>query len=454
MLIHPQFKSLRNVVVFGLVSIVLASTVNADDSKSRSVDETLLHFEYTVVCDSKNPGYGAIRGDIVLPERRIRFDLYRKNHNLYLSIGKNKFSDVKIEMNPSSHCSLRKWNVDAFSVDDLPPTLHPTLPPNKYRLWGERYSPVVVPRRDQMKNRETDVPLGISYSVIQLPEGHSLLQYTVIFSGEDSKRNARSNLAQMTAYGRQTDIEYVYQVELNPAGERVRDWYQGGILKTPIGHAKLRFKGGYLAGTNHPILYNSTRNNIFRDRPCASTGDLTVMYAYGNLEEIPFPLAREVTMWEQLWMFDASDLELKMEGKVRYSTSEFLFIKVLGENISGNFTPRLALSRGPEFKVRSGNFDRLGENLWGREGYTALLLTPEVISALRTRTLKGNFFFESKSPRADQSRILDLQFFVIDLEQEISEVIDLTAQFDCISGPDFKSRAAPYNIRCKLNASN
>lgn len=113
-------------------------------------------------------------------------------------------------------------------------------------------APVLFARRDTL-GKFTDIPL-IVYVEHLTDSGHSMLQYTVIFSNEDGGTSTR---ALMARWGRTTDVEYVYKVWLDPRGGMARATIQAN------GHKEVEFRGRREGA--HPLLIPVTDNNMVSD---------------------------------------------------------------------------------------------------------------------------------------------------------------------------------------------
>jgi hypothetical protein len=107
----------------------------------------------------------------------------------------------------------------------------------------------------------------------------------------------------MATWGRATDIELVYAVELDPAGLVRREEYQGED------HVFAAFAGRKVG--RHPVLHVVTENNMLRDR-----GRATPRLAPAP---VPFPLdgvSREAVMDAHPWTYRVSGQEVRREGLV------------------------------------------------------------------------------------------------------------------------------------------
>jgi len=160
------------------------------------------------------------------------------------------------------------------------------------------HSPFIHARAGTV-DRFSDVPLLMWYATQPSPRG-TWLRYSVIFSNEDGGTPADKLMA---TWGRLTDIEYVYGVELDTAGRILSAEYQGPD------HRFLPFAGQRVG--QHPVLYVVTENNMTSDR-----GESAERFA---LAPIPFEItggSREVIMDAHPWLYRVSSEEALREGRV------------------------------------------------------------------------------------------------------------------------------------------
>ena len=145
----------------------------------------------------------------------------------------------------------------------------------------------------------TDLPLLMWYEVMPTPRGRQY-RYSVIFSNEDGGTQTDRLMA---TWGRTTDIEFVYGVEVDESGKVLAEEFQGP------GHEVPAFKGRHEA--RHPLLWVSTDNNMVSE-----TGPTRVRY---RLEPQPFDLtdqAREAVMDASSWTYQIAAVEMRREGKI------------------------------------------------------------------------------------------------------------------------------------------
>lgn len=159
-------------------------------------------------------------------------------------------------------------------------------------------APFVYARPDTV-GRFTDVPLFMWYEIEPSARGVRY-RYSVIFSNEDGGTPTDRLMA---TWGRTTDIEYLYSVEVDAAGTILDQDMQGPK------HETLPFRGPREA--QHPLLWVSTDNNMVLDR-----GETPVRYAPAP---VAFPLvdvSREAVMDSHPWLYEVMSRELARERKI------------------------------------------------------------------------------------------------------------------------------------------
>jgi hypothetical protein len=181
---------------------------------------------------------------------------------------------------------------------------HPRV--NESRDPALRYAPVVVGRAllDPNQNAYTDAPLIAWHETTPAPTpGHKFYEYSVVWSNEDGGTDSP---ALMARWGRTTDIEWIYRVEVDAKGNRV----DSGVYQA-ANHATLKFTGKY-QGT-HPILQTCTLNNNMCD---AVSSNATLRFFLDTTSTKPTDRAREVVMDRQPWTYQIMAQEMIREGKI------------------------------------------------------------------------------------------------------------------------------------------
>jgi hypothetical protein len=218
-------------------------------------------------------------------------------------------------------------------------------------------APFIYARPDTV-GRFSDVPALMWYEVERTAAGERY-RYTVIFTNEDGGTPTDRLMA---TWGRTTDIEYIYSVEVNGNGDVLHEDLQGPK------HEILPFRGKREA--RHPMLWVSTDNNMVLD-----TGTTAVRYAPAPMSVTLQDVSRETIMDAQPWLYELATKELSREGKIvpdappgkgRISDPRrFVYVEACGEvgtaalalavQVGGDW---IASDRGvPEYRiVRDGCF--------------------------------------------------------------------------------------------------
>jgi hypothetical protein len=356
--------------------------------------EFILKIGYSVRCAHDEEGkFRGITGGIKIGDVIRRFELNEGKSQSELLIGPltPDLGQASFILDESDHCSLGDLKLTLVPEDTALPK---SGDPKKDALLASKlamiHAPFVAVRPNQLHDwsktkagspRTNDLPLLVAYSLTEPKRGGvATLRYTLFLSDEDSKKKVSETAGQMGRYGRYGDIEWVYEVELNDRFEVVRREFQSGIFKNGgLDHRSHYFTGNFLPGTSHPVLFNIAQHNVFAD----SSNVRREGYHLVPRERIDHPLAREIVLFRNPWMMRTSDDEMKREKKLQGWALDYLFILVDGK-ISSSFLANVKLSEGSEFKSGDGRtyIDRLGEDLWQRQAYTAIPLGRERLKDL------------------------------------------------------------------------
>jgi len=159
--------------------------------------------------------------------------------------------------------------------------------------------------RPNTVGKYSDIPLLMWYE--QRPAGvNTAIQYSVVFTDEDGGTEASARVAR---WGRAADIEWIYQVTLDPAGHVLDEIYQG-----PQHHTH-PFTGTHVDA--HPLLVDATDNNNVSDRVSELVGERPTL-RFG-LAPFPFDLShasREAVMDAYPWSYRIMAEEVTRQGKV------------------------------------------------------------------------------------------------------------------------------------------
>ena len=151
--------------------------------------------------------------------------------------------------------------------------------------------------------RFTDLPVFMWYEAESTGRG-TRYRYSMVFTNEDGGTPADRLMA---TWGRTTDIEYLYSVEVDGSGRILAEDYQGRD------HVTTAFEG--TREGRHPLLWVVTDNNMVDDTAPAG-GRTAIRYAPAA---VPFTLrdvSREAVMDAHPWLYALMARELDREGKI------------------------------------------------------------------------------------------------------------------------------------------
>jgi hypothetical protein len=147
--------------------------------------------------------------------------------------------------------------------------------------------------------RFSDLPLLAWYET-DLTERGRRLRYSIVFTNEDGGTPVDRLMA---TWGRTTDVEFVYAVELDRHDRVIAETYQGK------GHELVPFAGRRFG--RHPLLWVVTDNNMVGER-----GRTSVRFAPAPRAADLAHRSREAVMDDEPWTYRVSSEELRREAKV------------------------------------------------------------------------------------------------------------------------------------------
>ncbi len=171
-----------------------------------------------------------------------------------------------------------------------------------------RFTPVLYGRNiDQfggpLDNAYSDTPLVAWHEATPAATpGHTLLQYSIIWSNEDGGTNTPQLMAR---WGRTTDIEWIYRVEIDQNGNRVA----GSDTFQAPSHTTTAFHGRY--EDDHAVLDTCTSNN----NVCDTVND-PMRFFLSAQENLPAGQPREHIMDTNPWTYQVMAAEMQREGKL------------------------------------------------------------------------------------------------------------------------------------------
>ena len=166
-------------------------------------------------------------------------------------------------------------------------------------LYGRELS-----KKTPFANATTDTPLLAWHeATAAATPGNTVLEYSVVWSNEDG---GTAPPALMARWGRTTDIEWIYRVEVDANGVTV----PGTAVFQGKNHATKSF-GGTLEG-DHPILETCTANNNVCDSKVADP----MRFALDTEQTRAPDRARESLMDANPWTYWVMAQEMIREGQV------------------------------------------------------------------------------------------------------------------------------------------
>jgi hypothetical protein len=183
-----------------------------------------------------------------------------------------------------------------------------TYAPGDAGYLASRYTPVLYGRNladfgGPLDNAYSDTPLVAWHEATPAATaGHTMLHYSIIWSNEDGGTNTPQLMAR---WGRSTDIEWIYRVEIDEHGNRVAgsDTYQAA------NHVTTYFHGSY--ENDHAVLDTCTSNN----NVCDTVND-PMRFFLSAQESLPAGQPREHIMDTNPWTYQVMAAEMRREGKI------------------------------------------------------------------------------------------------------------------------------------------
>jgi hypothetical protein len=211
-------------------------------------------------------------------------------------IGRVDAGDHKVSVRIDSELTaIGLRNRDATHIRDIQFSSVSSAAPEYTAL---SLAPILYARPNTI-GRFTDAPVFMWYEREATPRG-TRYRYSVVFTNEDGGTPTDRLMA---TWGRTTDIEYVYSVEVDPDGKILADDIQGPH------HEILTFHGTRLG--RHPLLWVATDNNMVRD-----TGTTSVRYALAPVAFSLDNVSREAVMDANPWLYALAAQELAREKKI------------------------------------------------------------------------------------------------------------------------------------------
>lgn len=208
-------------------------------------------------------------------------------------------------------------------------------------------APILYARPDTI-DKFSDIPLLTYYEILKDQRDSFKIRYTTIFTNEDG---GTQTTALMARWGRATDIEWVYEIEINNNSIQA-EIYQGA------NHVTKKFSGRRELG-NHPLFFDATVNNNFSDTGCSQLRTVLMPIRVDLSKK-----SREVVMDENPWTYRIMTEELSREGRINpdklnentiADLRDYVFTEVYGELNNAAISLEARTSDGKVFSSDGGN---------------------------------------------------------------------------------------------------
>lgn len=299
---------------------------------------------------------------------------------------------------------------------------HAVVPPEVLRHY-----PILISRKDQIKEPYTDRYLLLGYSIFPEENGDSRIRYTAYFSDEDSVKTSRQTEKQISRYGRRLDVEWLYEVLIDSKGDAKERKYHCSYT-TGVGHHTCIFDGNFKSGTEHPMIFNIAKHNVFDSKPILPQGSSNgkVIELEPTLE-IPFPKSRDMVPIENPEYLRISDEELAAEGKLAAPATEYAYVRIRGI-LKGDISVGL---HGESPSKSVGTLKELGLDLWTKESVIGIRLSKNEHTGLMTGSTP--FRFIVKGGNNNNRLTLDEVglYLVTNVGPTVYKTLDLSHRIRC-----------------------
>jgi hypothetical protein len=211
-----------------------------------------------------------------------------------------------------------------------------TVTPSDANHAAIAHAPFIYARPGTLAGK-SDMPLLTWYETDETPRGRRI-RYSVVFTNEDGGTPVDRLMA---TWGRTTDVEFVYAVELDAEGRVLGSTYQAKD------HKLLPFIGPH--EDSHPLLWVVTENNMVGHR-----GKTKARFAPAPRPADLTGRTREAVMDDEPWTYRVSSEEVRREGRVSEAAApgskmipdprRFVFLEACapGENVTLTFAVGVA----------------------------------------------------------------------------------------------------------------
>jgi len=234
-----------------------------------------------------------------LPRRLALGHMEAGVHELQLRLAEDRSSPAatKVKLTGISLGIAAAGDPDLLALRHAPVLYGRSIPVANAEGSGSTYA-------GPFQNAVTDTPLLAWHEILPAAiPGNRVIEYSVVWSNEDGGTNSP---ALMARWGRSTDIEWVYRVEVDPAGNPV----PGTAVYQGPNHMARPFEGA--SEGNHPLLQTCTSNNMV----CDDLAGAAMRFFLSTDATRPSDRAREVLMDQAPWTYAVMAAEMVREGKV------------------------------------------------------------------------------------------------------------------------------------------
>ncbi|MDZ7343184.1 MAG: hypothetical protein ONA90_01585 [candidate division KSB1 bacterium] len=264
------------------------------------------YLQFTTETDWEDPSLPALVLEVLIDERLASHLVTYMGRQLHpyavhlgaLIAGRHYLTIQRVDSSKAT-LKLGRVRIDAYDRDHPFYQILAHAPLIFGRLPGAADLSISSSERLQHDMRASDVPLILAYEERTLADGKEI-KYTAYFSNESGGTPPPGLLHK---WGRYTDIEWAYRVELDTSGKRRQAFYQGRD------HQEFIYYGSF--ENDQPALQVATLNNMFSDSLTTK-----LRFALPPLFMMPPDGLRENVMLQAPWSWTVSAKEARREQRL------------------------------------------------------------------------------------------------------------------------------------------
>jgi hypothetical protein len=238
----------------------------------------------------------------------------------------------------------------------------------------------------------------------------------------------------------------VFDPNWNPLSRTIQTSFHLGDMNFGFGHGQEAFKGKYV-GT-HPIIYDTTLNNVSADRPRGPKQKETTV-VYQMVPRLKLQLTEDVedALLMAPWTFEVTDDEQSAEKKAPAPVVDHLFVMIQGQLdavgpfgwATGKFAAEITTTSSDQVtttyqseKTGMSRAKIMGDS-WLRDSLLTGVLMPEnVAQSIEEGQLSGTLSFKRDSFTRPDLAVQGIRVFRIaqNANGEL-ETHELSTQFNC-----------------------